>query len=118
MSDPAGRAASPQLMARRGIKNKLPPTLPASFPTDHSESRLSLYVHGSRAVPATVTFQTSDRMVVSGKLGTRGKHTAQSRPLADSLKYFFLRKNIGKLVKIFTLILSFYPGLTFYFPFG
>lgn len=49
-------------------------------------------------------FRTSYRTVVSGKLGTQGKHTAQSRPSAESLKYFFLRKNIGKLVKIFTLI--------------
>lgn len=81
--------------------------LPVSFPSNHVSHCMSTEQDSSCQRVTCFRrdlFLTSYRTVVSGKLGTQGKHTAQSRPSAESLKYFFLKKNVGKLVKIFTLI--------------
>lgn len=106
--------ASPHRTAHRRMESKLL----ASFSSDHV-----CHVCGSRQLPSAHLLlpkwfvPVSNRTLVSGELGTQCKHCSV-KAFAKPLGYFFLRKNTGKLVKMFTLILSLYPGLACYFPAG
>ena len=107
-ASPAGREASPPHTASC--------VLFLQVTADHVSCCVS--AEAGRPRPWAVCFRSdlSTGRWFRERLRTRGKHTVQPRPSAES-QFSPLEENMGKSVKIFTAILSLYPSFDFLFSF-